>query len=175
MQNTLLEETGPRPTEQNSVFMNGEWWYTGQADGRRRIDSHRRKNYTRMFVNGQYIPKSHPLHQAGRYKSWDDAHSHNRIDKVKEGYVYAVTNPAWPNWVKVGMALDADDRCRGYQTSSPYRDYEVKVSVFFEDRSKAEQQVHKLLSEVAAERRGEWFKIDPITAIGTINYVCGDV
>ena len=53
----------------------------------------------------------------------------NQYSKVKDGYVYILTNPAWPDWVKVGMAIDAEDRCNSYQTSSPYRDYQLHYQV----------------------------------------------
>src|SRR5210317_808099 len=46
----------------NYVFEEGEWWYCGFSDPnqRQRAGSHHKKNTTRMFVNGRYIPKSHP-------------------------------------------------------------------------------------------------------------------
>ena len=31
------------------------------------------RNADRMFVNGKFIPKSHPLWKRGRYKSFNDA------------------------------------------------------------------------------------------------------
>jgi hypothetical protein len=36
-----------------------------------------------------------------------------------------VISPAYPGWCKVGMAVDAEDRLKQYQTSSPYRDYKL--------------------------------------------------
>ena len=80
--------------------------------------------------------------------------------KVKDGYVYAIVNPAWPDWVKIGMAIDVDDRCNGYQTSSPFRDYEILYSCYVSDRRKAERASHKRAEKLALERSGEWFKID---------------
>jgi hypothetical protein len=123
-------------------------------------------NETRMWVNGRYIPKTHPLHKAGRYKSFGDAafSSLQKDKKVKEGYVYAIVNPAWPDWIKIGMAIDADDRLNGYQTSSPMRDYALVYSVFSNNRSKDERKAHKLAGKIA-ERRGEWFKIPQDKAI----------
>lgn len=79
--------------------------------------------------------------------------------KIKDGYVYAITNPAWEGWVKIGMAVDTEDRCNAYQTSSPFRDYKVEVSVPVTDRRKAEGEAHKKAKELASEYAGEWFKI----------------
>ena len=121
-----------------------------------------KRNTSRMFVDGKYIPKSHPLYKAGRYKTFDDAafQSTYKLDSIKEGYVYAITNPAWPEWVKIGMAIDANDRCNGYQTSSPFRDYKIEHVVVTNNRRAAEAEAHKAATKMAKETRGEWFKLD---------------
>jgi hypothetical protein len=119
-------------------------------------------NKERMWVNGKYIAKSHPLHKPGRYKTFSDAAFDGtyKLESIKEGYVYAITNPAWPEWVKIGMAIDADDRCNGYQTSSPFRDYTLEHMVVTNNRRVAEAQAHKAAAKIAEEQRGEWFKLD---------------
>ena len=118
-------------------------------------------NPERMFVNGKYVPKTHPLHKAGNFKTFEGAAfaSLKGYEKTNEGYVYIITNPCWSNWVKVGMAIDAEDRCKQYQTSSPFRDYKLCYSKFFADRKEAEAKAHSLLKKSAEERKGEWFKI----------------
>ena len=147
-------------TKKEPVFQDGEYWYIQPGDGnRRRVSSHAKKNTTRMFVNGKYIPKTHPLHKPGRYKSLDDAWSHNKIESVNEGEVYAIGNKAWPEWVKIGKAVDADDRLNGYQTSSPFRDYFVITKIKTDNRHDAEREMHRLFESKAKERNNEWFKI----------------
>ena len=118
-------------------------------------------NKTRMWVNGKYIPRTHPLHKPGHYKTFNDAAFDGtyKLEYIKEGYVYAITNPAWPEWVKIGMAIDADDRCNGYQTSSPFRDYSLEHTVVTNNRRKTEAEAHRAASNIAEEQRGEWFKI----------------
>jgi len=131
-----------------------------------------RNNPQRMFVNGKYVPKSHPLYKAGNYKSFGDA-AFSLLEKkkgVKDGYVYAIINPAWPDWIKIGMAVDAEDRLNGYQTSSPMRDYKLIHSVYFKNRSKAERKAHKLAEKIA-ERKGEWFNISNEQAIKVLGEV----
>ena len=54
-------------------------------------------------------------------------------DGAQEGYVYVITNKAWPEWVKIGRAIDANDRLRSYQTNSPLRDYWIVYSQYFEE------------------------------------------
>ena len=146
----------------NKRFEDGEWWYVGQADGRRRVSSHVGKNERRMFVNSKYIPQSHPLYKAGRYKSFDDAafSSLQNYETSTEGEVYIITNPAWKGWIKIGMAIDSDDRCNGYQTSSPLRDFKLKFKKHFNDRRTAEITAHTLCEKKAKTRKGEWFKLD---------------
>lgn len=160
-----------QPSNINCRFEDGEWWYYGNKDGtRRRLSGHRKKYIERMFVNGKYIPKSHPLWKAGRYKSLDDAWSHEQIERTSEGEVYAIVNPAFPEWVKVGKAVNADDRCNGYQTSSPFRDYRIVATLSTDNRHVKEREMHKVFAHFAKERKGEWFKIDKVTAIKLFNY-----
>ena len=157
---TSTEATGQTPTNINTVFEDGEWWYHGQADGRRRVTAHNKKNKNRMFVAGKYIPQSHPLWKAGNYKTFDEAafSGLQNYERSSEGQVYIITNSAWPEWVKIGMAIDAEDRLNGYQTSSPFRNYRLMYSVSTDDRRKAEAAAHKAAEKVA-ERKGEWFKM----------------
>lgn len=140
----------------------------GQEDGRRRVTGHQKKNYTRMFVNGKYVPKSHPLYRAGNYKSWDDAWSHNEIERTTEGDVYIITNPAFKGWCKVGKAVDAEDRVKGYQTGSPHRDYTVNFKIRVRNRHATEKQAHQALRRKAKNTVNEWFQIDSESASNII-------
>jgi hypothetical protein len=125
------------------------------------FEYNKNSNPNRMYVNGKYISQSHPLYKAGNYRTFNDAafSSFEKLDRVLEGYIYAISNPAWEGWVKIGMAVDTEDRCNAYQTSSPFRDYKVEVSVPVTDRRKAEGEAHKKAKELASEYAGEWFKI----------------
>lgn len=126
-----------------------------------------------MYVNGKYIPRSHPLYKPGRYKTFEDAafSSLSKYTTSVEGQVYIITNKAWKGWVKVGMAVDSEDRCNQYQTSSPFRDYKLKYKKFFTDRRKAETIAHALCTKKAKEKKGEWFKLDINTAISCIEKI----
>ena len=148
-------------TKDNARFVDGEWWYySSTGTYRERVVTHARKNTNRMFVNGKFIPKFsdyknrilNPLHKPGNYKSLDDAWSHNKIESVSEGEVYAIGNKAWPEWIKIGKAVDAEDRLNGYQTSSPFRDYFIITKVATKNRHDAERKMHRLFEEKAEER-----------------------
>jgi len=165
-----LEQLGQKHTNKNTYFEDGKWWYAGaksRREGERQsLESHIKKNNTRMFVDGKYVPKSHPLHKAGRYKGFTEAafSSLENYETAKEGQVYIIVNPAFPSWCKIGMAVDAEDRLKQYQTSSPYRDYKLIATYDTSDRRKAEKFAHELLAK-SHERRGEWFCIQhPVAA-----------
>ena len=131
------------------------------------------RNSDRMWVNGVFIPKSHPLHKPGRYKTLDDAWSHCEIDeRSTEGEVYIIRNSAWTNWLKVGKAVSSEDRLKGYQTSSPFRDYVLEYCEYFYNRHEAEAEIHRMLEKhpKCFERKGEWFK----TYIPTIKEVMNE-
>ena len=133
-------------------------------------DAVRKRDAQRMYVNGKEISKKHPLHKPGRFKSLDDAWSHSKIESTEQGDVYVITNSAWPEWVKVGKASIAEDRLNGSQTSSPFRDYKIVAKIATEDRHAKEREMHKIFEHFAKERKGEWFKIDTVTAIKLFNY-----
>ena len=119
-------------------------------------------NKLNMYVNGKYISRSHPLYKPGRYKHFGEAafSSLEKDNRTVEGQVYAVTNPSFPDWVKIGMAIDAEDRLNNYQTSSPFRDYVLQYRYDVNDRRQAESQAHTELQKLY-ERKGEWFKCTP--------------
>lgn len=120
------------------------------------------RNNRRMWVNGKYISTNHPLHKPGRYSNFEDAafSSLAKYELSREGQVYIITNPSFPEWVKVGMAVDSEDRLNGYQTSSPFRDYSLFTCWSVADRRIAESEAHKQLDKIF-ERKGEWFKCTP--------------
>lgn len=159
----------------------GENWQKSRKAKRHYIcaDCHSTEaNSTRMFVNGKYIPTSHPLYKAGKYKTFDDAafSSLTNYNATTSGHVYAIANAAWPEWIKIGKAIDAQDRLNGYQTSSPMRDYRLVHSVYFEDRHKAEKKAHITAASTTKHPwnkadNGEWFKLTHQQAIDILSEV----
>ena len=114
----------------------------------------------RMWVNGKEVKKTHPLYKAGRYKGFEEAafSSLANYDTSPEGQVYIITNPAWEGWVKVGMAVDSQDRLKNYQTSSPFRDYSLLYSYEVNDRRAGESAAHARLAK-ECDNINEWFRI----------------
>ena len=162
-------------------FVDGEWWYyypetgTSISSGnhtRERASTLRKRFNQAMYVNGKYISKKHPLHKPGRYKTFEDAafSSLAKYETSVEGQVYIITNPNFDGWVKVGMAIDSQDRLNGYQTSSPFRDYQLHSFWDVANRRGAEAAAHAEL-EKTYERRGEWFKCTPEQATEVVSNI----
>ena len=128
-------------------------------------ETHDINNAGRMWVNGEYVSKTHPLYKAGRYKGFEEAafSSLANYDTSPEGQVYIITNPAWEGWVKVGMAVDAMDRIKNYQTSSPFRDYTLLYSYEVNDRRAGESAAHARLAK-ECDNINEWFRLPPAIA-----------
>ena len=123
-----------------------------------------------MYVNGKYIKKDHPLHKAGKYKGFTDAafSSLQNYETSKQGQVYVIINPSFPRWCKVGMAVDANDRLKQYQTASPFRNYQLMAVYDTNDRRQSEVEAHTELDK-HFEKRGEWFACDFSMAISKLN------
>lgn len=125
----------------------------------------------RMFVNGKYISNSHPLYKPGRYGGFTDAafSSLKNYKDVKEGFIYIIYNKSFPGWVKIGMAVDVEDRLKQFQTSSPHRDYTVVKSYKVSDRREAELKAHKALDIKGRGRKGEWFYMPRNVAVNELD------
>lgn len=135
----------------------------------------KKENNLQMYVNSKYISKTHPLHKPGRYKNFEDAafSSLAKYESSVEGQVYVIVNPSFPEWVKVGMAIDSEDRLNSYQTSSPFRNYVLNYSWNVSDRRAAESEAHTELQKMY-ERRSEWFKCTPEQAQEVVSGIVGN-
>ena len=170
----FVDSLKPNYTKEEAVFEDGEWWYRSPSGYRQRVATHAAKNKNRMYVNGKYVPMTHPLHKPGKYKNFEDAafSSLAKYENSVEGQVYVIVNPSFPEWVKVGMAIDSEDRLNGYQTSSPFRDYMLNYKWNVNDRRAAESEAHTELQKLY-ERRSEWFKCTPEQAQEVVSGIVG--
>jgi hypothetical protein len=78
------------------------------------------------------------------------------ITSCKEGLVYLIGNPAWPEYLKIGMTMDLDKRLISYQTYDPRQLYTVKGYEFVLNRRSTESTLLEKFKIHAAE--GEWIK-----------------
>lgn len=152
-------------------FIDGKWWYyypeDGVTGGKKRESAEslnnkylrkKKKLLNHMYVGGKKVDESHPLFKPGKYPDFTEA-AFNSLDNYKvnkEGQLYVMHSPSFPSWCKVGMAVDAEDRVKHFQTSSPYRDYQLVKFYNVQDRRKSEKKAHKILQD-KFENRKEWF------------------
>jgi hypothetical protein len=147
--NTSTDEAGQTPTR-NCIhctvsLQEGDNWSHGNA---------RTKQYTCTSCDSIKRKKN----RLKRLAETIGATVLRSYNEEKAGEVYIITNSAWPEWVKIGMAINAENRLDNYQTSSPLRNYVLAYSVYSKDRRKAEAAAHKIAEKIS-ERRGEWFKM----------------
>lgn len=98
------------------------------------------------------------------------AHTNKKkFDTVKEGSIYIMFNPSFPGWVKVGMAVDAEDRIKQFQTGSPYRNYKLVKYYKVRNRREAESKAHEVLTVEGRGRKGEWFYMGSTVAVSELD------
>lgn len=84
----------------------------------------------------------------------------SKISLVKSGYLYIVSNMAFPGFLKVGVTEDIKSRLRTYQTSDPKRAYKMEFFIFHPDAYTAEKKIKKAMKMFAKSQKNEWFECD---------------
>ena len=79
--------------------------------------------------------------------------------RTKRGFVYVAFNPTWPGTCKVGVSVDISKRLGSMNTSDPFRQFDMRGWIEFEDAYAAEREIHRRLAEFRLA--GEWFAIHP--------------
>jgi hypothetical protein len=158
-----------------SVELTDENWYTSSKKKKDYkckaciIKKETEYNAKKIYINGKYISRKDPrysIFKPGNYKNIGDAiFEQSGASNIKEGHVYVITNPAWSGWVKIGMAIDAEDRLNSYQTSSPMRDFVLEHYVASNDKRKSEKEAHTKALPLSTDAKGEWFKLSIEQAI----------
>lgn len=94
---------------------------------------------------------------------------HTEVRKASgPGYLYVITNPAWPSYCKVGRSFDPEERVRGFQTASPKRDYVLHYKRHFPDVLSADRDLKEITKGFNIQRTGEWVMIHPDDAVELI-------
>ncbi len=73
----------------------------------------------------------------------------------QQKYVYVISNSAYPNEYKVGVALNLKQRLNAYQTSDPNRGYDDEYSVLTPYYRELEKHIHNTF-----ENKHEWVRAD---------------
>ncbi len=79
---------------------------------------------------------------------------------MSSGYLYIITNKSWPGWIKIGTTRNLKTRLQTYQTSSPFRNYEVMYSIQHPEYLQAEQNIKLQMKRFAKRIKNEWYEVD---------------
>jgi hypothetical protein len=84
-------------------------------------------------------------------------------EKTKSGIVYIISNEAFPDYYKIGMTKNLEERLKSYQTYDPLKRYKVEHYKIVEDARKTESYflAHHKINIIS----GEWVKGDIIKRI----------
>jgi len=79
-----------------------------------------------------------------------------------EGWLYVVTNPKWPEWVKIGVTRDLTKRLSSYNTGAPISSvfYRYEYHRFHENARVIEHMIHTNMAD--SPLRGdssEWYQM----------------
>lgn len=79
---------------------------------------------------------------------------------MKDGFLYIITNDAFPDWVKVGTTMNLKERLHTYQTCDPFRGYKIVYSLHHPEFREAEKRIKETMKRFALEIKNEWYRID---------------
>ena len=79
---------------------------------------------------------------------------------MSSGYLYIITNKSWPGWIKIGTTRNLKTRLQTYQTSSPFRNYEVIYSINHPEYLQAERNIKLQMTRFAKRIKNEWYEVD---------------
>lgn len=87
---------------------------------------------------------------------------------MKSGYVYIISNPAHPNFLKFGITEDIQSRLSTYQTGDPKRAYKIEYYILHPDYKRAEKKIQEMLKYFAKSQKNEWAEISLPIAISRL-------
>lgn len=91
-----------------------------------------------------------------------------KASEIQEGLVYAISNPAWPDHMKIGMSVNVEKRLSSFQTGDPFRAYKLEGYEFVLDKKIVEKELLNKF-KVSLDETGEW--ISNIKYDNLINHV----
>lgn len=87
---------------------------------------------------------------------------------MKSGYLYIITNKAWPGYVKVGVTENLEKRLNQYQTADPFRSYVLEFSLYHPRYLEAEKKIKDAMKPFAKSIKNEWFEVDYKIAVSRL-------
>lgn len=115
------------------------------------------KNAYKRLPRGERLAIRHRARELSRLGQEIGTAAKRSADRVLEGFVYIITNDAFPLRLKIGSAVNADSRLGDAQTWDPHRGFRIAHAVFVKDRNASERRVHRRLHAYRLD--GEWFAL----------------
>ena len=84
----------------------------------------------------------------------------------KNYFIYILSNPAFPGWLKIGRTCNIKRRLDGYNVCSPYRDFKIDFYCYAKNIIKQERYFKKNF-----ESNGEWIRCELDTAVKVIKLI----
>ena len=88
-----------------------------------------------------------------------------------EGVIYLVEHELYEGWVKCGMTTNMKKRLGSYNCSDPLKRFSVLLEKSVSDRRKSESLLIHNLKSKASLSKGEWFRINKVTALEIFNAI----
>lgn len=88
---------------------------------------------------------------------------------MKPGFLYIISNPAHPNFLKIGVTEDIKARLHTYQTGDPKRAYKVEYYIEHPDAYFAERRIKETIKPFALSIKHEWYEISLSMLISRLN------
>lgn len=95
-------------------------------------------------------------------------------NNANEGYLYIITNPAMPGWVKIGVTEDLNNRLHNYQTGDPNRSYKIEYYLKHPEYKIAEKKIKENMKMFAKSIKNEWFECSLLIAKTRLDEVLDD-
>jgi predicted GIY-YIG superfamily endonuclease len=93
---------------------------------------------------------------------------------MKNGYVYIISNPAWPKWIKLGITDNLEKRLSTYQTGDPNRAYKIEYFIEINNYKEIEKILWESIKPFAKKRLNEWYEIDKLVAKVRLQEILSD-
>jgi len=88
------------------------------------------------------------------------ASSSNEFNSLSSGIVYIISNPAFENYVKIGITKNLKKRLQAYQTYDPFRRFRIEHYFIFNNAKELEKYILK--HPIIEAAKGEWVKSDNV-------------
>lgn len=105
-------------------------------------------------TNKRYARKLAALNLLKVRKSTSILVEKNKVNYSRSGFIYLISNPSFPNCLKVGITRNIQNRLKIYQTYDPFRSYKIEHYEFCENLLDKEKEIlNKFSIDIF---KGEW-------------------